>query len=393
MHISDYINIPKSQFMDFDFLCKFVSEHDCLEIAALCMTHNVLREEIINYGELKEEDVKKYADSTFEGIFRTPFVGGATLLDCITDFKNNIDKYIWLYDILEDRQSKDTLHGIMLYRLFFDLKDLERCYCEGQYFIPDLLPKRENAVYVDCGAFDGKTAMQFMDTYGNYQRIYTYEPMPENHQRVCEFLKDYTDIVAFNRGISNQKAEMRFTSHLPNAANRIHPQGGVIVPISTIDEDINEPVTFIKMDIEGAEQSALFGAQRHIVQDSPQLAICVYHTIQDIWKIPQIIYSFNKYQKFYLRYHGKGNQEEIVFYADPYIGEALEEIKEKVNMESIEERLVRINQLTQTVQEGIAYVSSKLYQEDYDSCSDMLDMIKEALSVCLSSIDDIQNSI
>lgn len=393
MLISEYLNTPKSMFYNFNFLCQYILEHDCLEIAALCMTHNVLKEEIGDGYELKKEDIMQYANSTSEGIFKTPFVGGATLWDCISDFKQNIDKYIWLYNILEDQQSKDTLHRIMLFRLFFDINVLEECYVEVQYFIPDILPKRENAVYVDCGTYDGYTTKLFIEVYRDYHKIYTYEPMPDNYKVLCDALKNYDNVVSFNRGISNQNAEMKFTSHLPNAANRIHPYGDVIVPISTLDGDIDEPITFIKMDIEGAEQSALYGAQNHIVQDNPQLAICVYHTVQDIWKIPQIIYSFNKYQKFYLRYHGHNNQEEIVFYADPYIGDALQAMKEKIDKNSMSEHLAKADQLIQTVQEGISFTLSRLSQDDYSSCKDMLDLIKEALSSCISSVDAIRNNL
>jgi len=389
MTIKNFMNIPKSNFMDFEFLCNFIMEHDTLEIARLSM---------INKGkfnnEIKDVEIQHYANNTFEGIFKTPFVGGATLWDCIVDLKQNLDEYIWLYNILEDQQSKDTLLRIMVYRIFMESDNLNECSVEGQYYIPDILPKRENSVFVDCGAFDGDTTKQFIEIYGeDYKRIYAYEPIPKNYEVVCESLKDYENVIAFNKGVSSEKAEMRFTSNLPATANRIHPSGNIVVPISTLDEDIKEPITFLKMDIEGAEQSALLGSKTHIIQDKPQLAICVYHTIQDIWKIPQIIYSFNKYQKFYLRYHGFDNQWEIVFYADPYTGDSLQQIKNLVDKKSINETLVKIDQLTQTIQEGISYVSIKLDQDDFFSSKEMIDLIKEALLTSISKIDDIRNNL
>ena len=43
------------------------------------------------------------------------------------------------------------------------------------------------------------------------------------------------------------------------------------------------------MDIEGADLKALEGAKTTIKRDKPDLAICVYHKINDLWEIPNYI--------------------------------------------------------------------------------------------------------
>jgi hypothetical protein len=78
----------------------------------------------------------------------------------------------------------------------------------------------------------------------------------------------------------------------------------------------NRPVTLIKMDIEGAEYDALRGGCAIIERDQPILAICVYHTQSDIWRIPLLIQSMNPSYQFFLRsYDGDGFQ--TVVYAVP----------------------------------------------------------------------------
>lgn len=43
------------------------------------------------------------------------------------------------------------------------------------------------------------------------------------------------------------------------------------------------------MDIEGAEQMALKDAQQIIIDQKPKLAICIYHSLKDLWEIPILI--------------------------------------------------------------------------------------------------------
>ena len=74
--------------------------------------------------------------------------------------------------------------------------------------------------------------------------------------------------------------------------------------VTTLDEDISEPLTLIKADIEGFEQKALLGARRHIAEDHPKLLISVYHSNEDLWKIPKMIDEMAEGYDFYLRFKG-----------------------------------------------------------------------------------------
>lgn len=93
-------------------------------------------------------------------------------------------------------------------------------------------------------------------------------------------------------------------------------EGNIAIDVITIDDDIPEAVTLIKMDIEGAEQDALKGCKRHIKEERPKLLICVYHNDRDIFDIPKLIQSMRNDYRFYLR--SNGNQwgpSEIVLFA------------------------------------------------------------------------------
>ena len=61
-------------------------------------------------------------------------------------------------------------------------------------------------------------------------------------------------------------------------------------------------IDFIKMDIEGAELSALQGAKETLRIFRPDLAIAVYHSLPDFWRIPQYLDELGLGYRFYLRH-------------------------------------------------------------------------------------------
>ena len=88
------------------------------------------------------------------------------------------------------------------------------------------------------------------------------------------------------------------------------------IEVVSLDDDLMEKVTLIKMDIEGAEQAALSGCRRHIKEEMPKLLISVYHNNEDIWKIPRMVEEMNSNYRFYLRSNGRQwGPAEIVFFA------------------------------------------------------------------------------
>ena len=61
-----------------------------------------------------------------------------------------------------------------------------------------------------------------------------------------------------------------------------------------VEENKIEKVSFIKMDVEGAETGVLSGAQKTLKEKRPKLAICTYHNLADEKNIEKIILTGNK---------------------------------------------------------------------------------------------------
>lgn len=88
----------------------------------------------------------------------------------------------------------------------------------------------------------------------------------------------------------------------------------VKVKVISLDEMLGgRPVSFIKMDIEGAEYKALAGARNTIVKNKPKLAICVYHKAEDIWELPGLILEMRPDYKLYFRHYSDNSTETILY--------------------------------------------------------------------------------
>jgi hypothetical protein len=117
-----------------------------------------------------------------------------------------------------------------------------------------------------------------------------------------------------------QKCRLSSTGRLSfnttaNSSSCIDVSGNVSIETDTIDHVTQgEKVSFIKMDIEGAELEALRGAQDTIRQHKPKLAICVYHKQEDLITLPHYILSLREDYRLYLRHYGD-SCDELVLYA------------------------------------------------------------------------------
>ena len=94
------------------------------------------------------------------------------------------------------------------------------------------------------------------------------------------------------------------------------------MPVTTIDDVLGDRrLTYVKMNIEGAEIDALHGGRNAICKWLPRLAISVYHRASDLWRIPEVISEISSEYQLYLRQHD-GGIIETVLYALPRSGEA-----------------------------------------------------------------------
>lgn len=223
--------------------------------------------------------------------------------------KNHIEDYIFLYDKLEDYRSKKLLFAILNNWYNSDFETLKTSNETNylHYFDADIVKCSKEEVIVDLGAYIGDTVIDYLNTYGtdNYKKIYCYEITDESFEYLKHNLSYYPNIEFIKKAVGDEIGNLYINkSSVDSSANKVSDLGEDVIHITTLDDDIKEPITMIKMDIEGYEQKALKGAKNHIVNDHPKLLISVYHNHEDLWKIPKMIDEMSDTYKFYLRYYG-----------------------------------------------------------------------------------------
>ena len=140
-----------------------------------------------------------------------------------------------------------------------------------------------------------------------YKRIYCYEITPSSFNTMKNTIGRLRNIELRQKAAGDVQGVMYITKGSDTSANTLENQGKLAVDVVRIDDDIQEPVTFIKMDIEGAEKAALAGCKEQIQKNYPHLAICTYHGHEDLILIPKLIDEYAPGYKFFMRYHG-GNR-------------------------------------------------------------------------------------
>ena len=188
----------------------------------------------------------------------------------------------------------------------------------NQYFAPDIVRLSDKECYVDIGAYDGDTVAHFIAAIqGQFESIHAFELDPTNYRQLTENVRrmpHHDRIKTMNLGIWDRECDINFSVGKSQSTVGVGQNSAHVVPLDAVLA--NQRVSFIKMDIEGAELHALSGARNLIATQKPKLAICVYHHISHLWKIPTYIRKLIPDHKLFLR-HYTNLEYETVCYAVP----------------------------------------------------------------------------
>ena len=229
------------------------------------------------------------------------------------DYSINFSEWFKVYEMMSDEKSKITLLDIIRYRLTADSKYMDKytVRIEQQYF-EDFM-NYDNEIFADIGGFDGDTTEEFCRLYPNYRKIFFFEPSMSNMIAAKKRLEKLKNIEYFQKGLSDEIGSLSYNSE-QGSASSISETGSETLKVSTLDFEVKEKVSFIKMDIEGWELKALKGCRNHIISNKPKLAIAVYHYSKDFYEIPNYILSLNPDYDIYIRHYTEGWSETVMYF-------------------------------------------------------------------------------
>lgn len=234
------------------------------------------------------------------------------------DIISNWEHYSEIYNMFFDSKSKETLICVILARILGKESYYKRCqdFKYPQYFDQEILEIKDYEVFVDGGAFIGDTAIEMNRSFSTQCKIYSYELDCRNAEEAYKNweIENIKNAELRLKGLSNENKRVSIVSN--GNSSHISDSGddeSLMVELVKLDDDLKEAVTFIKLDIEGAEKDAICGMQQHIRESHPKLAICVYHLPDDIWAISELIHSLDRTYQFSLRHYTDMEWETVLY--------------------------------------------------------------------------------
>lgn len=231
------------------------------------------------------------------------------------------------FNLVDDELSKKIVIDKIKYLTWESAMEPVSAYFDGEMF-----GQRQNEVFVDGGAFDGETSLEFIRIFnGQYKKIYCFEPTKANYDLAVKNLQNYSNVELVNKGLYSGETILKFKDfgvdqwnavndyYMDHAWNGLAMEYNLIeIPVTSLDiffekKPVSEYPTMIKLDIEGSEKEALLGMRRVINTSHPKLIICAYHKIEDYFELTETIRAICPKYKIKLRHYTDNVFESILF--------------------------------------------------------------------------------
>jgi len=118
---------------------------------------------------------------------------------------------------------------------------------------------------LDLGASIGYYTVMFSKMVGDAGHVCSFEPLPDwiRYLEMNVAANDCSNVTVFKQAVGAAPGALRFRRD--GEASYLGDNGDIDVSVTTIDEALASgdwpPVTFVKMDVEGAERAVLEGAR------------------------------------------------------------------------------------------------------------------------------------
>ena len=220
--------------------------------------------------------------------------------DFIEKNKAEIEK---AYELFEDEESKRIYRGCVEFMFGGELGILQSITSDKDEAFINILKLQNKETFLDLGAYKGDTVEEFLYyTKGEYESIIALEPDRRSYKKLVSYAENKKNIITVQKAVSSSDSVALFNAAAGRQSS-FSDKGDEVetVTVDTLAKD--KTVTYLKMDVEGAEYEALCGAQKTLKTHKPKLNIALYHRSEDIFLLPLKIASINPDYRFYIRKH------------------------------------------------------------------------------------------
>lgn len=268
-------------------------------IILVCFGSN--QESVLEYIELLSSsqtvlcpDVPVYGNNVFDSDFA----------------HQHADEIRQAYELLDDDFSKETFQKIVEFKLTGQKRLLDSCRFDGELFDPLMLSTKET--YLDLGAYRGDTVDKFVARVSGYTKIFAFEPNPKTYIKLCENIKLFEDVIPLQMAVSDYDGTVELFSAGRGSSIK---KKGTMVSVCSLDSFFaTEPISLIKMDVEGQEKEVISGARDLITRCKPKMIVAAYHRSEDIFSIPLQINQIRPDYKIKLRHFSHNLAWDTNFY-------------------------------------------------------------------------------
>ena len=228
-----------------------------------------------------------------------PVIGdGLFTYEYCLEHKEELEK---VYYLLADNYSRKVFANVLNFKISGDIKYLSSITTSKADVYQSIIRPSKAEVFIDLGAYNGDTIRELMVQTGDtYSEIYAIEPDKKNFKKLLKTTEGMERIVAKNAVAWCVDTEIPFATRA-GRQSAVSSLGKKMQAVS-VDNMLGEKkATLIKMDVEGCELEAIWGACHTIAHHAPKLMISLYHRNEDIFSLPLLIYSLRPDYKLYIR--------------------------------------------------------------------------------------------
>lgn len=185
----------------------------------------------------------------------------------------------------------------------------------NQYFDKEIIQFDSDEIFIDGGCFNFATSARLLELNPKVKKIYAYEPDQKNLCMIKDAVKKsgFHNVIIAPFAWWSENTELIFESSGRGGA-KVAPIGTRVTAVA-IDSVVppDEEITFIKLDVEGAELEVLKGAEATIRRCRPKLAVAIYHKQKDYFEIAEYIKAIVPEYRAHIRHYSSVNVDTVLY--------------------------------------------------------------------------------